>query len=82
MSWKQTAVAAVMGIKHISMILNEQDIREFKELYEAEFKEIIEWSEAERMANELMSLYEAIWHVMLTAKSSGSPEPHNDQPTT
>ena len=42
------------------MQLSEADIQEFKTLYEAEFKEEIEWSVAERMAGDLIRLFERI----------------------
>ncbi len=43
------------------MELDYDDIEAFKTLFEQEFDELIEWSEAERMAGELVALYETIW---------------------
>lgn len=48
------------------MELTQADIQEFKNLYEAEFGEQTDWSEAKRMSQELMGLYEAIWEAMLS----------------
>jgi len=47
------------------MELTQADIQEFKALYEAEFGEQTEWSDAERMATDLAGLYEAVWEAML-----------------
>lgn len=66
------------------MQLERSVIEEFKLIYETEFGEQIDWSEAERMAGELLRLYEAIWRSQLKQTSAGHPEnpsSHTDQLT-
>ena len=65
------------------MQLTETDIQEFKTLYEAELDEKIDWSEAECMADELVRLYETIWHHRLKTANAAqreNPSAHNDRP--
>ena len=64
------------------MQLDQADIEEFKKLYEVEFDEQIDWSEAERMASELLGLYETIWlHKLESGNVTQSDEiqVHSDQ---
>jgi hypothetical protein len=42
------------------MRLNQEDIMEFKEIYAEEFGEQISYAEAERMASDLMQLFELL----------------------
>ena len=64
------------------MQLDQSDIEEFKSIYEREFGEQIEWLEAERLAGDLLRLYEAIWRhklKQLSANCQDCPSAHTDQ---
>ena len=43
------------------MQLSQTDIQEFKDLYEEEFSEELTWSDADRMAHDLINLFEALY---------------------
>ena len=67
---------------NVSMQLDQADIKEFNMLYEAEFGEQIDYSEAERMASELLGLYETIWLHKLESGNVTQPDQlqvHSDQ---
>ena len=61
------------------MQLNKEKIQEFKALCEAEFGEEFEWAEAERMAYDLVNLYEVIWRDRVDAASAST---RSDQSAT
>ena len=67
---------------YLPMHLPTHSVQEFKELYEAEFQEEIDWSEAELMAHELMRLYETIWEAMLNEAAHKNSHSRNAPPTT
>lgn len=56
------------------MELHPDDIAAFKSLFEQEFEEFVDWAEAERMASEVLALYETIW----TAKLNEAALPPED----
>ncbi len=65
------------------MKLSEAKINEFVILYEAEFEETIDFADAELMANEVLSLYEAIWmHEIKRHSSKRGQSDYTDQLTT
>ena len=66
------------------MHLTKEDIQRFKTICEAEFNEEFERVEAERMAHDVISVYEAIWEhkKQTTANQCCCCPVHTDQPTT
>ena len=47
------------------MQISKEEIKEFKAIYEREFGEQIDWSEAEQMARDFFNLYETIYKQQL-----------------
>jgi len=53
----------------LGMQLTQEDIQEFKQIYESEFGEVLSYAEAEECAQRLLSLYE-----LLASDSESKPE--------
>lgn len=56
----EAVTSALVWFSH-SMTLTKHDIEAFKGFYEAEFSEEIDWEQAERMAQDVINLYELLW---------------------